>query len=86
MRMERKLTAILCADVRSYSRTFPLCVEAENADLAAARRMQFRIGINLGDIIVDDQIYGDGVSVAARLESLAEPGGICNFGQGAGGG
>jgi adenylate cyclase len=41
--------------------------------------MQFRIGINLGDIIIDDDgdIYGDGVNVAARLESLAEPGGIC---------
>ncbi len=42
------------------------------------RRIDFRIGINLGDIIVDgDDIYGDGVNVAARLEGLAEPGGIC---------
>src|SRR4029079_5410606 len=41
-------------------------------------RMELRIGINLGDIIVDgDDIFGDGVNVAARLESLAEPGGIC---------
>src|SRR5215831_13632722 len=40
--------------------------------------MQFRIGVNLGDVIVEgEQIYGDGVNVAARLESLAEPGGIC---------
>jgi adenylate cyclase len=40
--------------------------------------MEFRIGINLGDVIVDgEQIYGDGVNVAARLESLAEPGAIC---------
>ena len=40
--------------------------------------MQFRIGVNLGEVIVDrDEIYGDGVNVAARLENLAEPGGIC---------
>jgi adenylate cyclase len=43
-----------------------------------ARRIQFRLGVNLGDVIVDgSDIYGDGVNVAARLESLAEPGGIC---------
>ena len=42
------------------------------------RRIEFRIGINLGDIIIDEgDIYGDGVNVAARLEALAEPGGIC---------
>ena len=42
------------------------------------RRIDFRIGINLGDIIVEDgDIFGDGVNVAARLEALAEPGGIC---------
>jgi adenylate cyclase len=53
-------------------------LKAENAGLRENRRMQFRIGINLGDVIVDgDQIYGDGVNVAAHLESLAEPGGIC---------
>ena len=40
--------------------------------------MEFRIGVNLGDVMVEgDQIYGDGVNVAARLESLADPGGIC---------
>jgi adenylate cyclase len=41
------------------------------------RRIRFRIGINLGDVIVEDDIFGDGVNVAARLETLAEPGGIC---------
>ena len=49
-----------------------------NAELAENRRMEFRIGINLGDVIdEDDRIYGDGVNIAARLESLADPGGIC---------
>ena len=49
-----------------------------NADVAPARWIQFRIGINLGDVIVEgDDIFGDGVNVAARLETLAEPGGIC---------
>jgi adenylate cyclase len=130
--MERKLTAILCADVHAYSRlmgddeeaTFrtlashrkiidgliaqhhgrfvnsagdsvlaefasvvnavqcaveiQIALKAENASLPPERRMEFRIGINLGDVIVDgEQIYGDGVNVAARLEGLAEPGGIC---------
>src|SRR6202011_1289433 len=42
------------------------------------RRIRFRIGVNLGDVIAeDDDIFGDGVNVAARLEALAEPGGIC---------
>jgi TolB-like protein/class 3 adenylate cyclase len=130
--LERKLTAILCADVFGYSRLmgedeeathrtltshreiidsrieqhhgrfvnsagdsvlaeFASVVNAvqcaveiqtalkpENASLPPDRRMEFRIGINLGDVIVDgEQIYGDGINVAARLESLAEPGGIC---------
>src|SRR6202047_3985024 len=49
-----------------------------NADVAPARWMEFRIGINLGDVIVEkNDIFGDGVNVAARLEALAEPGGIC---------
>jgi TolB-like protein/Tfp pilus assembly protein PilF len=49
-----------------------------NADAPADQRMLFRIGINLGDVLVEDHdIVGDGVNVAARLESLAEPGGIC---------
>ena len=129
---QRKLTAILCADVVGYSRLmgadeestietltayrkvftseikkhrgrvvdakgdailaeFASVVDAvkgaveiqrglaeKNTALSDDRRMDFRIGINLGDVIVkDDVIYGDGVNVAARLESLAEPGGIC---------
>jgi len=130
--VERKLTAILCADVYGYSRLMgedeeatlrtlssyrkivdslieqhrgrfvnsagdsvlaefasvvnavqcaveiQTTLKAENATLPAERRMEFRIGINLSDVMVDgEQIYGDGVNVAARLESLAEPGSIC---------
>jgi DHA1 family tetracycline resistance protein-like MFS transporter len=130
--LERKLTAILCADVYGYSRLMgqdeeatlrtlsthrkfvdsliekhrgrfvnsagdsvlaefasvvnaiqcaveiQATLRAENADVPPERRMQFRIGVNLGDVMVEgEQIYGDGVNVAARLESLAEPGGIC---------
>jgi len=53
-------------------------LKARNTDLPADRRMEFRIGINLGDIIVEaERIYGDGVNIAARLERLADPGGIC---------
>jgi adenylate cyclase len=129
--MERKLTAILCADVHGYSRLmgddeeatlrtlsahrrvidrlieqhhgrfvnsagdsvlaeFTSVVNAvecaveiqatlkvENASLPPERRMEFRIGVNLGDVLVEgEQIYGDGINVAARLESLAQPGGI----------
>ena len=49
-----------------------------NADLPEERRMEYRIGVNLGDVIQEgDRIYGDGVNIAARLEALAEPGGIC---------
>src|SRR5712671_2334591 len=130
--VERKLTAILCADVHGYSRLMgedeeatvrtlsahraiidglieqhhgrfvnsagdsvlaefasvvnaaqcaveiQTALKAENANLPPERRMEFRIGVNLGDVMVDgEQIYGDGVNVAARLESIAEPGGIC---------
>ena len=134
--LERKLTAILCADVFGYSRLMgedeeathrtltshrkiidslieqhhgrfvnsagdsvlaefasvvnavqcavdiQTTLKAENASLPPERRMEFRIGVNSGDVIVDgEQIYGDGVNVAARLESLAEPGGICISGK-----
>src|SRR5216684_4385913 len=130
--LERKLTAILCADVFGYSRLMgeneeatlrtlsshrkligslieqhhgrfvnsagfsvladfasvvnavqcaveiQTTLKAENANFPPERRMEFRIGVNLGDVMVDgEQIYGDGVNVAARLESLADPGGIC---------
>ena len=48
-----------------------------NTDVPADKRIQFRIGINVGDIIIDGgDIFGDGVNVAARLETLADPGGI----------
>jgi adenylate cyclase len=53
-------------------------LQARNADMLESRKMQFRIGINLGDVIEEGyRIYGDGVNIAARLEALAEPGGIC---------
>ena len=132
-RVERRLAAILAADVAGYSRLkgadeegtherlkthlrelvdpkinkhrgrivkntgdgmlveFPSVVDAvrcaveiqrsmadRNADTAEDKRIIFRVGVNLGDVIVgDDDIYGDGVNIAARLEALAEPGGIC---------
>src|SRR2546425_11574985 len=129
--MERKLSAILSADVQGYSRLmgddevatirtltayrevitiliqqhrgrlvdspgdnllaeFASAVDAlrctveiqrklkvRNAELPDHRKMEFRIGINVGDVVVEgERIYGDGVNIAARLESLAEPGGI----------
>ncbi|MBW2671488.1 MAG: adenylate/guanylate cyclase domain-containing protein, partial [Deltaproteobacteria bacterium] len=53
-------------------------LKARNAELPENRRMEFRIGINLGDVIHEkERIYGDGVNVAARVESLADAGGIC---------
>jgi adenylate cyclase len=53
-------------------------LQSLNKDLAEDRRMRFRIGINLGDVLekTDGTVYGDGVNIAARLESLAEPGGL----------
>jgi adenylate cyclase len=53
-------------------------IKARNDELPENRKMQFRIGINLGDVIQEEErIYGDGVNIAARLEGLSEPGGIC---------
>src|SRR2546427_11651324 len=130
--MERKLTAILSADVKGYSRLmgadeeatvrtltayrevmttliaqhrgrvvdspgdnllaeFASAVDAvrcavevqhelrvRNSELPDQRKMEFRIGINVGDVIIEgERLYGDGVNIAARLEGLAEPGGIC---------
>ncbi|HKP22796.1 MAG TPA: adenylate/guanylate cyclase domain-containing protein [Dongiaceae bacterium] len=130
-KVKRRLTSILCADVKSYSRLmennetrtigtlrqyraamdalverhegrtintwgdaviaeFSSVVEAvqcaievqrelgvRNRDLPEAEQMWFRIGINLGDVMVeDDDLYGEGVNIAARLQELAEPGGI----------
>jgi adenylate cyclase len=64
--------AVRCA--LDIQRAMPAC----NADLSPEKKIEFRIGINVGDIIGDgDDIFGDGVNVAARLESISEPGGIC---------
>jgi adenylate cyclase len=53
-------------------------LKTRNAEFPETRRMEFRIGVNLGDVVEDgEQILGDGVNIAARLESLSEPGGIC---------
>ena len=66
------LNAVRCAVA------IQLALAGENERLPEASRMQFRIGINLGDVMVKDaDIFGDGVNIAARLEGLAEPGGIC---------
>ena len=64
--------AVLCAAEVQHR------MAKRNVDVAPSRWMQFRIGINLGDVIVEgNDIFGDGVNVAARLEMLADPGGIC---------
>ena len=53
-----------------------------NAAIEPERRMQFRVGINIGDVVYDEtRIYGDGINVAARLEGIADPGGICISGK-----
>jgi adenylate cyclase len=53
-------------------------LQARNASLPPDRRMEFRMGVHLGDVAVEDQrVYGDGVNIAARLQGLAEPGGVC---------
>jgi formylglycine-generating enzyme required for sulfatase activity/class 3 adenylate cyclase len=63
--------AVRCAIVIQQS------IAGRNTSLPPSQRMQYRIGVNLGDVIVDpDDIYGEGVNIAARLENLAEPGGV----------
>lgn len=65
-------------DAVAYAVDVQLAMRKRNAVLAEDKRLLLRIGINLGDVILDgDDIYGDGVNIAARLEKLAEPGGIC---------
>ena len=61
-----------------FSVEFQQQIAAENEELAEDQRMEFRMGINVGDVIEEEgQIYGDGVNIAARLEALADGGGIC---------
>ena len=65
-------------DALSCAIAIQLELDSFGADMPEDRRVRFRIGVNLGDVIIDgEEIYGDGVNVAARLESLAEPGGVC---------
>ncbi len=65
-------------DAVAFSVEVQAAMRERNAEVPEARRLVYRIGINIGDIIVEgDDIYGDGVNVAARLEGLADPGGIC---------
>jgi adenylate cyclase len=71
-RFEAAVDALSCASVVQQQ------LAEHNEDLPEERQLHFRIGLNLGDVIEDrGEIYGDGVNIAARLESLADPGGIC---------
>jgi adenylate cyclase len=57
---------------------YPAVMVERNGETPMNRRLEFRVGIHEGDIVVDEQdIFGDGVNVAARLQALSEPGGIC---------
>ncbi len=65
-------------DAVKFSVEFQREMKSRNADLPNAKKMEFRIGVSIGDVIQDGgTIYGDGVNIAARLEGLADPGGIC---------
>src|SRR6266536_2623861 len=79
--MERRLSAIVAADVVGYSGMMGAneagTLEALNAAVPRVRRIEFRIGVSLGDVMVEgDDIYGDGVNIAVRLERFSKPGGI----------
>ena len=64
-------------DAVGFALEFQEEIKGRNADVPENRRMEFRIGVNLGDVIEDDSsIYGDGVNIAARIESLSDAGGI----------
>jgi adenylate cyclase len=68
--------AVLCAS------EFQKLLAERNDHDATKKKMQFRVGVNMGDVIIDgDNLYGDGVNVAARLEAIADPGGICLSGK-----
>ncbi|MBI5249721.1 MAG: adenylate/guanylate cyclase domain-containing protein [Desulfomonile tiedjei] len=65
-------------DAVAFAVEFQRDIRARNANVPQDRKLEFRIGINVGDVIEQgDNIYGDGVNIAAGLEALAEPGGIC---------
>jgi adenylate cyclase len=65
-------------DALRWASEIQIAMARQNAHIAAEKRIEFRIGIHQGDIVVEDgDIFGDGVNIAARLEGLAEPGGIC---------
>src|SRR5262249_27653930 len=67
-----------CCDAVRCALEIHRAMVGRNAETPDDKRITFRIGVNLGDVIADgDDIYGDGVNIAARLEALAEPGGIC---------
>ena len=68
--------AVLCAS------EFQKLLVERNEHYATKGKMQFRVGVNMGDVIIDgDNLYGDGVNVAARLEAIADPGGVCLSGK-----
>jgi len=65
-------------DAVTFSVDVQIAMRKRNLDVPLDRRMEFRIGVNVGDVIVKgDDVHGDGVNVAARLESLADAGGVC---------
>ena len=74
--MERRLAAILMADVVGYSRLMEMA--ERNRERPGDDRMDLRMGLHLGDMIIEgDDILGDAVNIAARLEALAQAGGLC---------